>query len=75
MKLMSSDWFSMFLQYLNLEDIANLDKAFCNHADRHIWLNLLKDHIIPCVKIVNNREPTKMVKWLISKHIMLTGYM
>ena len=34
MTLVSSDWFSYFLQYLNLKDIANLDSAFCNVEER-----------------------------------------
>ena len=65
MKLVSSDWFSMFLPYFNVKDIANLDIAFCNHADRPIWLNLLNDHIIPSVEIVNNRGLQKLTEWLI----------
>ena len=42
MTLVSSDWFSYFLQYLNLKDIANLDSAFCNVEERMHWLLLLK---------------------------------
>ena len=72
MKLVSSDWFAKFLQYLNLKDIANLDTSFCNHADRPTWLNLLKDHIISfTVEIVNNRGLNNMTDWLISKNIHL----
>ena len=72
MKLVSSDWFSMFLQYLNLNDIANLDIAFCNHVDRPVWLNLLKGHIISfTVEVASNKGLKKMTDWLISKHIHL----
>ena len=71
MKLMSSDWFSILLPYLNLKDIANVDTAFCNHMDRPVWLNLLNDHIVPSVEIVNNRGLKKMTDWFISKHINL----
>ena len=72
MKLVSSDWFSTFLPYLNLKDIANLDTAFCNHADRPIWLNLLKGHSIRyTVEIVDNRGLKMMTDWLITKNIHL----
>ena len=72
MKLMSSDWFSIFLQYLNLKDIVNLDTAFCNHMGRPTWLNLLKDHTIRyTIEIVDNIGLKKMTDWLISKHIHL----
>ena len=61
----------MFLQYLDLEDIGNLDTAFCNHAERPVWLSLLKGYIVPSVEIVNNKNLKKMTDWLISKHIHL----
>ena len=32
-KLISSDWFSIFLTYLNLNDIVRLDSAFTNHEE------------------------------------------
>ena len=43
MKLISSEWFSIFLQYLNLKDIAKVDTAFCSCSVRSKWLNLLRN--------------------------------
>ena len=41
-KLISSEWFSIFLPYLDLKDIAKLDTAFCSHIIRPVWLKLLR---------------------------------
>ena len=35
--LISADWFSIFLTYLDIEDIARLDSAFTHHDDRPKW--------------------------------------
>ena len=67
-KLMSSDWFSVFLQYLNLKDIAKLDTAFCSHAIRPKWFKLLRSFGIP-VEFVNNRLVAKVTDWLVMKNI------
>ena len=64
MKLISSDWFSYFLQYLNLKDIANLDTAFCNHEDRMHWFILLKSYCIPNLDIEELESGNALVKWL-----------
>ena len=77
MKLVSSpDWFYMFLRYLNLKDIANLDTAFCSHTDRPMWLRLLNYHSIPVtLRIVNNIDfLMNMTDWLISKQIHLDKF-
>ena len=42
-KLISADWFSMFLTYLDVKEILRLDSAFTNHGDRPKLLHLLKD--------------------------------
>ena len=75
MKLMSSDCFSTFLQYLNLKDIIKLDTAFCNHNERTIWLNVLKVLILPAVETVSDNDKVliKKADWLISKNIHVDG--
>ena len=65
-KLVSSDWFSVFLTYLDIKEIAKLDFAFCNHADRPKWLNLLKTSK-PSISIHCNRSTIKIANWLIQK--------
>ena len=67
-KLMSSEWFSIFLQYLNLKYIAKLDTAFCGSSIRPLWLNLLKN-FSPKVEFVNNRLVEKVTDWLAVKNI------
>ena len=69
MKLISSGWFSYFLQYLNLKDIAKLDSAFCNHEDRLHWLILVRKHSVPCMKIEHSQHIVTLVDWLILKNI------
>ena len=68
MRLLSSDWFSCFLQYSNLKDIVNLDTAFCSHSIRPIWLNLVNDFSIT-VEFMNNMLVDEVTNWLVLKHI------
>ena len=69
MKLISSDWFSYFLQYLELKYIANLDSAFCNHEDRIHWLILLKQYCAPYVYIVEEKSGNILINWLLLKKV------
>ena len=69
MKLVSSDWFSVFLTYLDIADLVRLDSAFCNHAIRPNWLSLLKT-LKPRISICNYKHSTiKIANWLILKNI------
>ena len=58
MKLVSSDWFSIFPTYLDIKDILRLDSAFCNHKSRIEWLILLKT-LKPSISVDNNRFADK----------------
>ena len=71
MKLISSDWFSYFLQYLALKDIAKLDSAFCNHEDRMHWLILLKQYYLPYLNIEDEEGKfgDVLVKWLLLRKV------
>ena len=64
-KLISSDWFTSFLEYLSLNEIAVLDSAFCNHIDRHKWLGRLSGSIRPDILVHDD----KLIKWFISRSI------
>ena len=68
MKLVSSDWFSVFLTYLDIEEILELDSAFCNHNDRIEWLNLLET-LTPRIHVKNNEFVDKISDWLILKNV------
>ena len=68
MTLISSGWFSCFLQYLNLKDIAILDSAFCNREDRISWLILLRQHTVPFLFIERNILINEFANWLILKN-------
>ena len=68
MKLVSSDWFSVFLRYLDIKELERLDSAFCNHVDRPKWLNFLKTSK-PSICIDCNRLTIKVVNWLIRKNM------
>ena len=68
MKLMSSEWFSILLQYLNLKDIAKVDTAFCSCSVRSKWLNLLRN-FSQNVEFANNRLVDEVTNWLVLKHI------
>ena len=72
MKLISSCWFSYFLQYLTLKEIAKLDSAFCNHDDRIQWLSLLTEHSVQCLKIPRKNFVDKFIAWLVLKRIHTT---
>ena len=66
--LISSEWFICFLEYLRMEEIAQLDSSFLNHADRCIWLVSLKSYRPKSnVKI----SSVQFAKWLILKDICL----
>ena len=67
-KLVSSDWFSIFLTYLTIEDILSLDSAFCNHNDRIEWLKLLKT-LKPCIRVKNDQFADKIADWYILKNV------
>ena len=67
-KLLSSEWFSVFLPYLNLRDIAKLDTAFCSSAIRPIWLKLINNHRLT-VEFMNNRLVDEVTDWLVMKNI------
>ena len=67
-KLISTDWFSTFLTYLDVRDIGRLDSAFTNHEDRPKWLHLLKD-IKPNIAIENDLFIDKISNWLIEKDV------
>ena len=66
-KLIASDWFAYFLQYLELKDIANLDSSFCNHDDRMHWLILLKQYCAPYVYIEEKKSGNILINWLLIK--------
>ena len=69
MKLMSSaDWFSVFLQYLKLKDIVNLDTAFCSYSFRPLWLQLINKHSLNVV-FANNRLVDEVTDWLVMKNM------
>ena len=68
MKLVSSDWFSIFLTYLDKEEILRLDSAFCNHNSRIEWLNLLNT-LKPSIIVKNNQFTNKIADWLILKNV------
>ena len=63
-KLISADWFSIFLTYLNVKDIVRLDSAFTSRGDRPKWLHLLKS-VKPSIEIVNNHSVDSISDWLI----------
>ena len=67
-KLISADWFSIFLTYLDVKDIVRLDSAFTNHVGRLKWLRLLKD-IKPNITIKNNLFIDKISNWMIQKDV------
>ena len=67
-KLISADWFSIFLTYLDVKDIARLDSSYTNHGNRPNWLRLLK-RIKPCITIVNDQSADKISDWLILKDV------
>ena len=72
MKLVSSDWFSIFLTYLNIDEILRLDSAFCSHNGRIEWLNLLKT-LKPRICVKNNEFADKIGDWLLSKFVHPIG--
>ena len=65
----SSDWFSYFLKFLSLRDIAILDSAFCNHEDRIQWLISITNHSVPCLNIRSMEAGKDFMNWLILKKI------
>ena len=67
-KLISADWFSIFLTYLDVKDIVRLDSAFTNHEDRPKWLRLLK-MLKPSIAIDNNQLADSISGWLIQKNV------
>ena len=71
MELMSAEWFSTILQYLNLKDIAKVDTAFCSCSIRLLWLNFIKSSG-PVVEFANNRFVKKITDWLVVKNILPT---
>ena len=71
MKLVPSDWFSISLTYLTMEEILRLDSAFCHHDSRIEWLNLLKT-FNPCISVKNDLFANKIADWLILKNIQPT---
>ena len=42
-KLISSDWFAIFLDCLNLKEMVQLDSAFTNHRNRSSWLFIIEE--------------------------------
>ena len=66
--LLCLEWFSCWLDYLSLKEIAQLDSAFCNHSDRRKWLYSLKCYR-PSRDFIICSE--KFAKWLILKSIHL----
>ena len=71
-KLISADWFSTFLTYLDMNDIGRFDSAFTNHGDIPKWLHLLKN-IKPNITIKNNLFIDKISNWFIQKDIHLNA--
>ena len=63
-KLISADWFSIFLTYLDVKDVVRLDSAFTNHKDRPKLFRLLKD-LKPNIIIKNNLFIDKISNWMI----------
>ena len=66
--LLCLEWFSCWLDYLSLKEIAQLDSAFCNHSDRRKWLDSLKCYR-PSRYVTIYSE--NFAKWLILKNIQL----
>ena len=66
--LISSEWFICFLEYLSVEEIAQLDSAFLNHADRCKWLVSLKSYRSKKNITINSIQ---FAKWLILKDISI----
>ena len=66
-KLISADWFSIFLTYLRVKDIVRLDPAFTNHEDRPKWLSLLT--IISPSFFIVNKSVDNISDWLIQKDV------
>ena len=68
MKLVSSDWFAIFLTYLDIKEIVRLDSAFCSYVDRPSWLTLLKT-FEPSISLCCNRSTIEISEWLIRKYV------
>ena len=68
MKLFSSSWFFILLQYLSLNDIAKLDSAFCNHENRIYWLLLLSSYSTNFnIECIDDVDP--LLEWLVLKNV------
>ena len=68
-KLISIDWFSIFLTYLDMKDIGRLDSALTNREHRPKWLHLLKN-IEPYITLKNNLFIDEVSNWLIQKMLI-----
>ena len=67
-QLLSSDWFTYFLNYIDWNDIAILDLSFCNHTDRLTWLCFLTC-FQPSSLVTVSFTNRKFEKWLLLKGI------
>ena len=81
--LLHSEWFiSHLLSYLWIHDVAKLDSAICNHADRKYWLDHLNKSQSSLYANLSPASTTKiyeyvidrMVEWVKLKRIQLDQF-